>query len=115
MAILDTGKNQMLTNLSGSLTHMALFTDNACTTEVTGGTYARKGITWGTAASGSIAISNQPIFDVPAGTTVRGVGFMTALTSGSKLADYDVLDEVYAGAGTYTVTSATIDLNKQVR
>lgn len=112
MAILEVGKNSMLNDLASRITYIALFTDDACTTEVSGGSYSRQGVTWNGAVGGSIGIANQPIFDIPAGTTVRGLGFMTALTEGTQLANYDVLDESYAGVGTYTVTSATIDLNK---
>jgi hypothetical protein len=107
-----TGKNIMLDAIGTSVcTHMALYTDAGGTTEVTGGTYARKAITWAAAAAGSKAINGtMPVFDVPAGTTVSAVGFCTALTVGTQHAVDDVTAETFTNAGTYTITSATIAL-----
>lgn len=83
------------------------------TNEVTGGSpaYARKAINFSAAASGSMASSNSPVLDVPASTTVTHVGFWDAATAGNFLGYADVTDEVFAGQGTYTVNSATLDLN----
>lgn len=112
----NDGKNIMLNELGTVATYMSLHNGYPATSlnEITGGSpaYARKAITWGSASNGEIATSNQPVFDVPAGETVAGVGFWSAATSGTQYGDYDVTDEVFAGQGTYTVTSATIDLNK---
>jgi hypothetical protein len=82
-------------------------------TELTGGSpaYARKAITWGAAANGSMSASNQPVFDVPAGASVKHVIFMSALTSGTEYARATVTEETYGNQGTYTLTSATLDLN----
>ena len=48
--------------------------------EVSGGApaYARKSITFNKAAAGSSDSSNQPVFDVPASTTIRFVGYFAA-------------------------------------
>lgn len=109
MPINLTGRNYMLDQLGTILTHVALYTDDAATTEVTGGTYARKAITWAAASAGSKAINGtMPVFDVPAGTTVRAVGFMTAISAGTQHAMYNVVDETFAANGTYTITSASI-------
>ena len=105
-----TGKNAMLDNLGTLCGYMALYTDIGGTSEVTGGSYARQLITWASASNGSKAISNTPVFQVPAGVTVRAVGFLTALTSGTQHAIDEVTAETYAGAGTYTVSSATLSL-----
>jgi hypothetical protein len=108
MPINVSGRNYMLDQLGTQLTYVALYTDNGATTEVTGGSYARQSITWSAASAGSKAISNQPVFQVPAGTTVRAVGFMTAVSGGTQYAMYDVVDEAFAANGTYTITSASI-------
>ena len=105
-----TGRNAMLDNLGTLCVYMALYTDIGGTNEVSGGTYARQSITWASASNGVKAISNQPVFSVPGGTTVRSVGFLTALTSGTQHAIDDVTAETFAGDGTYTVASATISL-----
>lgn len=81
--------------------------------EVTGGTpaYARKSITFAAAAAGAIDSSSQPVFDVPAATTVTHVGFWDAVTAGNFLGGADVADEVFGGQGTYTLTDADLDVN----
>lgn len=107
MAWSTNGKNAMLTYMGTQCGYMALYSDIAGTTEITGGTYARKAITWGAAANGSIAISNSPVFDVPAGATVRAQGVCTALTGGTQYGFDDVQAEAFGGAGTYTVTAFT--------
>lgn len=80
--------------------------------ELTGGTpaYARKAATWSAAAAGAKALSNQPVFDVPAGSTVAFVGLWSALTAGTYLGCWDVTDEIYGGQGTYTLTSGSVSL-----
>jgi hypothetical protein len=57
------------------------------TSEVTGGSpaYARKGLTWGAAASGVKTTTAAPVFDVPPSTTVRWVGLWDAVTAGNFL------------------------------
>lgn len=109
-SITTTGKNAALDAIGTACGYMALYTDDACTTEVTGGSYARKAITWSAASNGSKAISNQPAFDIPASTTVKGAAVVTASTGGSQHAICDVTDEAFSGAGTYTVTSASISI-----
>jgi len=113
MAYKDAGKNAMLNALGALITHAALFTDDAATVEVSGGSpaYARKAVTWGAASGGSMSASNQPLFDIPPGTTVKAVGFMSAVSGGTQYALANVVDEVFAGQGTYTVTAVALDLN----
>ena len=105
-----TGKNLMLEALADVATHMALYTDAAGTTEVSGGTpaYARKAITWGTASGGVLATGANIVFDVPAGTTVRAIGICTASTGGTQHAvDEPSVVETWAGQGTCTIASGT--------
>lgn len=112
MALTNDAKNAMLTELSSLITHVGLTTD--ADAEISGGSpaYARKAITWGTPSGGSMSASNQPAFDIPAGATVGKVKFYSDVTGGTLYGEYDVTNETYGGQGTYTVTSATIDLNK---
>lgn len=121
MPYTTAGKNSMLEALKGNnpsvgIAYASLHTADpgqSGTSEVTGGSpaYARKAITFGAAANGQIAASNQPVFDVPGGTTVTHVGFWSAVSGGTFLGYADVTDESFAGQGTYTLTSATLDLN----
>lgn len=110
MPVNTTGKNVALDALGTACTYAALYTDDTATTEVTGGSYARKSITWASASSGSKALSNAPVFDVPAGATVKAVGFLTASTGGTQHAFHNLTDETFAAAGTYTLTAGSVSL-----
>jgi hypothetical protein len=89
----NTAKNLMLDALDEGIATGAKFGSlhtaysSTGTNEVTGGSpaYARKGATWAAAASGAKATSASMVFDVPAGTTVRWVGFWDAVTVGNFL------------------------------
>lgn len=114
MALNDTAKNLMLDALAAAAIYVSLHTADpgaTGTSEATGGSpaYARKSITWGAAATGSVAASNQPVFDVPAGTYTH-VGFWSAVTAGTFYGSGDITDETFAGQGTYTITAATISI-----
>jgi hypothetical protein len=106
------GKNTMLDALGVAFVsaHTAAPGESG-TSEVTGGTYARKSITFSAAAAGNLDSSNVPVLDIPAGTTVTHIGYWSAVTGGTFLASSDVTDETYSNAGTLTVTDADLDLN----
>lgn len=111
-----TAKNYMLDQLGTVCVYASLHTATPGSTgasEVTGGSpaYARKALTWNSAATGSKTLSNTPTFDVPASTTVTHVGLWSAVTSGTYYGYIDVTDEVFAAQGTYQITSGTVDLN----
>ena len=111
--MLDCGLRNQTPTIS--VTHASLHTANpdpAGGSEVTGGSpaYARKSITWSAAAAGSMAASNQPVFDVPGSTTVTHVGFFSAVTAGTYMGMADVTDETFGAQGTYTLTSTTVSL-----
>ena len=80
-------KNLMLDAIG--ITHVSLHTAFSTTgaNEVTGGSpaYARKSATYAAASGGTKASSNAPVFDVPASTTVRFIGWWTAITAGTFL------------------------------
>jgi len=107
----EVAKNLMLTTLAGVAVKAALL--NASSVEISGGSpaYARKDLTWGTAAAGAIGITNDPVFDIPSGATVAYVRLYN--TAGSvEYGDFAVTNEVYGGQGTYTLTAFDINLNK---
>lgn len=93
MRFSNTAKNLMLDALDESIATGAKFGSlhtaysSTGTNEVTGGSpaYARKSATWAAASSGSKATSATMVFDVPASTTVRWVGFWDASTAGNFL------------------------------
>lgn len=109
-------KNLML-NALGAVAGFASLHDNDPgdngANEISGGSpaYARKAHTWNSAASGSMDDSNAPVFDVPAGKTVKYVGMWSAATSGTFYGAAAVTNEVFAAQGTYTLTDMDADLN----
>jgi hypothetical protein len=110
------GKNAMLNALGTLAIYVSLHDGDPGengTAEISGGSpaYARKSITWNAAANGSLDDSNVPVFDVPAGKTVKYVGFWSALTTGIFYGSAAVTNEVFAAQGTYTLTDADLDLN----
>lgn len=114
-------KNAMLDRAAGTpkgFGEMALYVSahtadpgDTGTNEVTGGSYARKSITWNAPSGGSIDSSNQPVLDIPSGTTVTHIGLFDASTSGNFVASANVTDETFGSDGTYTITDADFDLN----
>lgn len=90
MTITDNGANAMFDN-GFAVTHASLhsgFPGNTGANEISGGSpaYARKAITKNSAASRQLTFTANPVFDVPASTTVSWAGFWTASTSGTCLA-----------------------------
>jgi hypothetical protein len=112
----NNGKHAALDALRAAVTHLSLHNGDPSTTganEITGGSpaYARKAVAGGSAASGgSVTISTNITFDVPAGTTVSYVGMWSAITNGTYYGHFDIADEVYAGQGTYVLTTGTVTL-----
>jgi hypothetical protein len=117
MAINAAGLNAALDAIKvAKFAYMALFTDDAATTEVSGGSpaYARKAVTFdtaGTGGAGKIQLNGTlPNFDVPA-CTVKAIAFYDALTAGTQYAMYNVTpDEVFAGQGVYSITAGSITI-----
>ena len=102
-----TIKNALATAYGTAATHAALYTTvpgGSAGTEVTGGSYARKALTWGSAVAG--VISATVTFDVPAGVTVAGAGVHSGTTAG-YLDGGTVTAQAFATAGTYTLTITT--------
>lgn len=115
MGLNSTALNLMLDALAAAITHVSLHTDvvgSGSGGEVTGGSpaYARQPCSWGAASGGNIDLTGTEVFDIPAGTTVRRLGFFSALTSGTYYGDAELTDEAYGGQGTYTLTDADISL-----
>lgn len=105
----NDAKNAMLTHLASLATKVSLH--NASGTEISGGTYARQTIAWGTASGGSISDTSIPAFNIPAGATVARIKLWNSAGS-TEYADFTVTAETFANAGTYTITDLTLDLNK---
>lgn len=110
MALNNAGKAKALNGLGIDFAkiHTADPTSTGTVSEVTGGSYVGKTITWTTATTGNLDSSNQPIFDIPAGTTVSHY----SLWSGSTCLAFGLLSDVegFAGAGQYKLSDADINL-----
>ena len=116
MYLSNAAKNLMLDQLDESIAtgadfgslHTAYSTTGA--SEVAGGSpaYARKGLTWAAAASGSKALSATfPTWDVPAATTVAWFGGWDAVTAGNFLFMIPVGAGVLRPASAETATDIT--------
>ena len=107
-------KNALLDYLATLAVKASLHTDEPGDTganEVTGGSYARQTCGWASASGGSISDDgNSPAFSIPAGNTIRFVGFWN--TGGTVwYGSADLTEEMFTADGIYTLTSAILDLN----
>ncbi len=105
MPLNDAGRNATVDGLAAVATFASLHTGDPSTTganESTGGSpaYARKGITYAAAATGTKANSAAITFDVPA-STITHVGLWSAVTAGTFYG--------YFPAGGFTPMSANLD------
>lgn len=115
MAYSNAAKNLMLDALGAVAVFASLHTASPGTTganEVSGGAYARKPITWNAASGGDLDNNANPVFDVPASTTITHFGMWSASTAGTFYGG-DVLSstETYGAAGTYTLNDADATLS----
>lgn len=107
-----SAKNTMLNAITPDTVglHSADPGANGTASELTGGSpaYARKAVSMNAAASGQRTASTQPIFDVPAGSTVAFVSWWAGATFlGSGPVG---TQETFAGQGTYQLTSETLSI-----
>ena len=113
MALTTAALNLMLDELATVAVWASLHDGDPSTTganELSGGSpaYARKAITWNAASSANLDNNANPVFDVPAGTTVSYAGFWSAETNGTFYGSINLTDEVFAGQGQYTLSDADI-------
>ena len=87
MTFSTAARNAMLD--ANGTTHTSLHSaySSSGANELSGGSpaYARKATSYAAASGASKAASTQPVFDVPAGSTVRFIGRWTAITAGTFL------------------------------
>lgn len=113
MALVNNAKHVMLDELATVAVFVSLHTADpgaTGTNEVTGGSYTREAITWNPASSGALDNDANPVFDVPAGTTITHVGLWSAASGGTWYGSDDITSEVFGSAGTYTLTDFDITL-----
>lgn len=92
------------------ITHIGLV--NGSGVEVSGGSYARKAVTWDTTdADGLMRPNANLVFDIPAGGVVAGWRGYSALTSGTDYGGHTLTQETYGSAGTYTLLAASTSVD----
>lgn len=111
MSLVTAAKNEALNALDLELIslHSGAPTEAGTANEITGGGYSRQSATFGLASGGSRALTNQPQFDVAAGTTVSHY-VVRAANGDVKDVGAFATSETFANAGVYTVDSGTISI-----
>jgi hypothetical protein len=74
--------------------------------EITGGTYARVAVTWGTPASSVVANTNALSINIPATTTAAYFGIWSALTVGTYYIGGALASSVTTGSTAGVITIA---------
>ena len=111
MAFTDAALNAAVGAVTALGSWISAHTGDPSTTganEVTGGSYARKQTTWGSALAGD-QTGSQVSIDIPAGTTVTHWGIWSASSGGTFRGGFDVSpSEGFGAAGVLNVTP-TVD------
>lgn len=114
MSLTAAARNLMLDQLGTVAVFASLHTADPSTTganEVSGGSYARQAITWNAASSGDLDNNANPVFPVPASTTVTHFGLWSAGTGGTFYGGGSLsASEAFSGAGTYTLNDCDVTL-----
>jgi hypothetical protein len=88
MPLSTTEIDTLLTSWASSAAYMSAHSAYSATgaNELSGGSYARVAVTWGSASGGSISLSGTPYsINAPASSSVGWVGFWTASSGGTFL------------------------------
>lgn len=110
--LVNDGKNLLLEGLAVGVNFVSLHTGDpgvSGSVEISASPYARKGVDWAAAASGSISSASAIVFDVPGSTTINHLGYWSTSTSGTFYGSR-ALDtaQTYATPGTYTISIGNI-------
>jgi hypothetical protein len=109
----DAVKNAMLDLIdedgAQACTHLSIHTADPGSTganEVAGGSYARQAITWNPASGGQKTVVEQPVFQIPASTTITHFGLWNAGSGGTfRFGKALPTPETYSAPSTYTANS----------
>jgi hypothetical protein len=117
MGLTNNAKNPMLDHLAGLAVYASIHTSDPGTSgtgELTGGSpaYARKPVTWNAASAGNLDNNANPLFDIPAGSTITHFGLWSAATAGTFYGGNALsASETFGGQGTYTLTDIDVSLS----
>lgn len=110
MSMTAAYRNALRNHGATLITHIGLV--DGAGIEVTGGTYARKPITWNTTDPDALMRPTADlVFDIPAGGVVAGWRGFSALTAGTNHGGAALTSETYGSAGTYTLLAATTSVD----
>lgn len=106
----DAGANAMLDALGAAARLASLHEDDPGSTgaaEVSGGAYARQPIQWAASRRAIKATAGALAFDIPAGATLRFLGYWTA--DGTFLGSRPLRDaQPFPTAGTFTIPAGEV-------
>lgn len=113
--LVNASRNSMLDQLGTLAAYVSLHSADpgtGGTNELTGGSpaYARKAMTWNSAASSSKTGPTGTItFDVPGGSTVAYLGYWSAVTAGTFYGSRALsASETFTGQGQYQLAAAAV-------
>lgn len=112
MAMTTAYLNAIASAGAGLITHIGLVDEEG--TELSGGSYARRAVTWTSATNGVIRPDSDLVFDVPSGSTVAGWRGYSAGSGGTDYGGADLTPQPFATAGTYTLLAAQTSINHTV-
>lgn len=104
MAMSEGYRNAIATHGASLIKHIGLVDQNG--TELSGGGYARKAVTWTTAAGGIIRPNADLEFDVAQGKKVKGWRGFSALTAGTDYGGEALTEVTFEVAGKYRLLAA---------
>ena len=104
MPMADSYRTLVANAGAAAITHIGLV--DGAGTEISGGAYARKAVTWATPSTGRKAPNADLLFDIPAGATVAGWRGFTALSGGTNHGGFALTSESFPNGGTYTLQAA---------
>jgi hypothetical protein len=96
--------NAIANHGGGIITHIGLV--NGSGTEISGGSYARKAVTWESASDGLIRPTADLLFNIPAGATVAGWRGFTASSGGTNHGGAALTSAAFTNAGYYNLLAA---------
>lgn len=110
--LVAAGLNAQVTGLTAVAVYASLHTADPSTggtSEVTGGSYSRESISWGSPTNGTASSSAPIVFDVPASTTITHLGYWSAASGGTFYGSRELdTSQTYATAGTYTIATGNL-------
>lgn len=101
-----TTRESLAVSYGAIATHAALHTADpgtGLTNEVSGGTYARKALTWAAGTAGDGVVTATAVFDVPASTAVTHATTCSASTAGRQIDKVAAAYASQASTGQLTV------------